>query len=183
MMTEDDRHSEINDVIKKLRKDAVALSDSEVKFYISQYEEQTEQGRHLETERSTVTNIVGAVAAAILVYMGTKEFNAERLSWLAPLASLALTALGLYGFIMSRVLYGRFLKHMDFAYGFRRLLEERLPAVEAKTIREVVNGMHKKEIRLHRLWPAFNLAVAILGLALAIWLSWEVAHPKIDSLK
>ena len=144
--------------------------ENEIAFLISQYEEHTEQGRHLETERSTVTNIIGAVAAAILVYMGSTDFHSEY--WWT---GLTLTILGAYGFVMTRELYSRFLRHMDFAYGFRYALEQQLPASGEASIREVVNSLHSKRLRLHHLWPAFNLLIAVLGIFLAIWI---YLHPK-----
>jgi hypothetical protein len=167
-----ERHKEIRRALA-IPADPVALSDVETDFYISQYEEHTEQGRHLETERSTVTNIVGAVAAAILVFMGTKEFHPDRLSWFLPLAPLMLAALGLYGYQMTKVLYDRIRKSMDFAYGFRYVLEKRLSAKEAETLHGAVSQFYTKDIRLHKLWPAFNLTIAIIGVVLsAIAVVW-----------
>jgi hypothetical protein len=175
---EQERHATIRAELN-IPKAPPPLPSSEAEFYLSQYEEHTEQGRHLETERSTMTNIVGAVAAAIIVFMGTKEFDPHRLSWLAPLTPLTLTALGIYGYTMSEELYARFLKHMDLAYGFRYVLETRLPAHTATDLHKIVGEIpeHKKDVAIHNLWRAFHLAIAISGIVLAVWILWTLNWP------
>ena len=87
------------------------------------YLEEITQGRHHETQRVNVTNLVIAVAAAILALATfDKALNRSDL----PL-TIFLIVLGMFGAAFSSKHYERFRKHMLCARNYRNAIDATLP--------------------------------------------------------
>jgi len=126
-------------------------------------EEYWAQGRQLETQRSTVTNFVITIAAAILVFIAQKGFIPTSL----PLG-VFLFFLGLYGAIISEKLYERwqFVRHR--ARHWRRRINELKPDAQLLELMELADKKYHhplQHVRLHWLWVCLHISIAAIGLA------------------
>src|SRR5437868_4603714 len=86
------------------------------------YEENVTEGRHHETQRATVTNLVIAIAAAVL---GLVTYDKAITHLDLPL-TIFLVFLGVFGAAFSSKYYERFRLHMKRAKKYRNALDKLL---------------------------------------------------------
>lgn len=156
-----------------MREDEIKLSAD---VFWKLYSEHCVQGRHHESQRSTVIGVTLAVAAAIT---GIATFD-KGLGGLADGAmSIFLIFLGIFGAGFSLKHYERFNLHMQRARHYRDALDKLLPDQPIGRLKSEADKKHEKEFprmckwRLYRWWVGLNLAISLLGVALlviAIWL-------------
>ncbi len=145
------------------------------------YQEHCTQGRHHETQRATVTNLIVAVSAGIISLVTyDKQINLTDL----PLTAF-LTAIGLFGAALSHKHYERFCFHMDRAREYRNELDKLVPQAKITALKQAADDIHKKHfsrgdlaIRLNWLWLCLHFLIAILGVLLSIlaFLNIDVIH-------
>lgn len=143
------------------------------------YQEYYAQMRHYEMQRSTVTNLLLLVAAAILAFITyDKALSRSDL----PLTGL-LVIIGLFGAAFSLKHYERSSFHIERARKFRDKLDELLFESTLIThLKREADALHKKNHpilsrnyrgwwRVHRLWVVLHLLIAALGLLLTIFIA------------
>ena len=91
------------------------------------YQEHCNEGRHHETQRSTVTNLVIVVAAGVI---GLITYD-KGITWADLPLTCFLILLGLFGAVFTLKHYERFAMHMARARSYRDALDELLPKVDA----------------------------------------------------
>lgn len=134
-------------------------------------EEQWTQGRHSESQRATVTNIVFTISAVIIGFLVQKGFSLTSL----PLAIL-LILLGIYGAVTSAKLYERWQFHMRRARYWRRRIDELHPDAQIEQLKAEADAEHKlkysnlERIQLYQLWLALHILIALIGLASTIFI-------------
>jgi hypothetical protein len=134
------------------------------------YQENTTQGRHHEVQRQTVTNIVIAIAGAVITLVGLDK--AVSLADL-PLG-LFLTLVGMWGALFSAKYYERFDLHMERARRYRKALDECVPEAQLEELKQEADEAHNSEWpRLHRVrlfwcWIGTHLIVAAIGLIVVV---------------
>ena len=139
------------------------------------YAEHCTQGRHHETQRSTVIGIVLAVSAAIIGVITFDKQIAGRGDW--PL-SLLVIALGIFGAGFCMKHYERFSLHMQRARYHRDALDALLPGMPLRRLKSEADERHSTEFpvvqkwRLHRWWVVLNLFVVTLGGGLFVISVW-----------
>lgn len=145
------------------------------------YQEHCTQGRHHETQRSTVISAVMAVSAAVIGIVTFDKTIAAPAD--LPLAFL-LVVLGLFGAGFAMKHYERFNLHMERARRHRDALDALLPGQPLRRLKQEADLANKTEFprmhkwRLHYWWLTLNLIVALVGVALlviAIWFPIKVA--------
>ncbi len=140
------------------------------------YQEHCTQGRHHEDQRATVTNLVIALAVAMIGLLSYKDLS--RTMW--PLAVMVLL-LGLFGALFSLKHYERFRFHMKCAGEYRDALEVLLPASKLAEHRMNAKTEHGTKygavaaIHLFIFWMLLNLAITTLGTVL-LWASLNSAQ-------
>ena len=120
-------------------------------------QEEWNQARHLESQRSTMTNFIIIIAAGIQGFLAEKGFKQESL----PL-TLVLFIIGVYGAIFSWKLAGIWKFHVDLALELRKRLSALYPDSQFEKISEEVGGRYRNRFLL---WPGIPL-----------WLLWVVLH-------
>lgn len=134
------------------------------------YAENTAHGRHHETMRATVTNIVLIIAGAVLTVIGfSKGIQFDH--W--PLTGF-LIFVGLFGAIFVIKHYERYCLHMERARQYRNSLESHLPQTNILLLKSKADAEHKKEFRrlvdwkLSKFWVALHMIVASFGVVLTV---------------
>jgi hypothetical protein len=125
-------------------------------------EEQWTQCRHLETQRSMVTNFVITISAAILAFIAHKGFVPASL----PLGGF-MFFLGLYGAVASGKIYERWQFTGNRALYWCKRINELRPDSNSLQLQEIADkGYYHilQRVRLHWLWAALHLSISIVGL-------------------
>jgi len=139
------------------------------------YQEHCTQGRHHETQRSTVVSAIIAVSAATI---GIITFDRSIAAPIDVPLSVILIVLGLFGAGFSMKHYERFSLHMERARRHRDALDALLPGQPLATLKADADRAHALKFsrlekrRLHHWWSILNLAVAFIGaclLVIAVW--------------
>jgi len=140
------------------------------------YQEHLTQGRHHETQRSTMTNLFVSICAASL---GLFALGKDPM-WVHLFLSLFLIALGIFGAVFSAKHYERFWMHIERARGYRDALERCIPETGLKSIKEAADKRAKEKypklysLRLFWFWIFIHVLIVLIGLVLSIWSSAHV---------
>lgn len=143
--------------------------------FLKMYQEHCTQGRHHETQRSTVISAVMAVSAAVIGII-TFDMTVAAPADL-PLA-LFLVVLGVFGAGFSMKHYERFNLHMERARRHRDELDALLQGQPLRRMKEEADMAHRQDFprmykwRLHYWWLTLNLFVALVGVALLVIAIW-----------
>lgn len=133
------------------------------------YQEERNQGRQSETQRSTIANFIITISAVVLGFLVQKGFTPESL----PLAIL-LIGLGVYGAVISAKLYERWQYHMRRARRWRKRVDELNPDAKIEICKKKAKKEQKKKhpilwkVRLHWLWSALHISIALSGVICVI---------------
>lgn len=154
------------------------------------YEEHVTEGRHHETQRATVTNLVIAIAAGVLALV---TFDKAITLIDLPL-TIFLIFLGVFGAAFSSKYYERFQLHMKRAREYRNALDDILSTQIGdsrrflKDLKKAADEHHEQSFAdapegktnwqrwmsfihrrgLYQLWISFHLLITVLGLVLTI---------------
>ncbi|NER84836.1 MAG: hypothetical protein F6K42_36030 [Leptolyngbya sp. SIO1D8] len=137
------------------------------------YEEDWQQARQAEDQRTAITNITLIIVPALVGFISQTGFSISAL----PL-TLLLIVLGIYGAVTSQKLYERHCYFSDRSGFWREKINELHPKLEINQIRNNARSKHTKrfkyleKIRLYSLWLALHLLVALIGLILTIVVLW-----------
>ncbi len=140
------------------------------------YNEHCDWERHHETQRSSVTSILIAVAAGIL---GVVTFDGHINAVDVPLTGF-LVFLGIFGALFSAKQYNSFSKHQERANKIREALDAALPDAKILELRKAADAACENKdrfisrLRLHHFWNALDILIALIGLLLTIgaFLNW-----------
>ncbi len=146
------------------------MGDTEA--WIRMYEEQVRHGRHHEALRSQSTNIIVAVSAALVAFLGS-----EAASELSPLAvGTFMAIINVYGFFLSIKHYERSRMHVTVAGEYRKVVSAS-SILNGTTIDEARERGRKKHqgrfklsrwIRAYMLWSGLHVALALIGVLIAV---------------
>lgn len=133
------------------------------------YQEHCTQGRHHESQRSTVTSILLSVSAGGLALV---SLDKQVTTGDIPIG-LLLIGIGIFGAVFSAKLYERFRMHMKRARQYRDALEATIPDSDLKKLKRKADARHREDetlsnLPLNRLWICINLLVAILGVVVLV---------------
>ncbi len=121
--------------------------------------------RHHEEQRTAASNILAAIAAGLIVALGTEQLS--RLSEIA--VSGALILMGLFGMIFCGKLSELIKLHSKRSYAYLGELDKEIAAVEINAMRASVKEDHKKAYpyfsgkRLSHIWVGFHAAILLAG--------------------
>jgi hypothetical protein len=127
------------------------------------------QGRHHETQRSAMSQIVFVIAGALLAFTGSNgATNPGR-----ELIAGCLIVLGIVGAVFSMKQYERSRLHASIGGAHRSQLES-IISVDLGHIRNLAEAGHDARnsrlvrIRLHWLWALMHLGISLLGVVLLV---------------
>jgi hypothetical protein len=134
------------------------------------YQEHCTQGRHHETQRSTVAGALIAISGAVV---GLVTFDRGISSIDLPL-TLFLFLLGAFGAVFSAKHYERFSLHMERARRYRDELDGLLQDSPLKRLKAAADSHHNKQfpklksLRLNQFWLWLYIFIATLGVVLSV---------------
>jgi hypothetical protein len=147
------------------------------------YEENYNNARHHETQRSTVTNFIIIIAGGISSLVAVGGF-----SLLDTPLTLLLTLIGIFGALFSMGHYERYKRSKERAKAYLNELDYVLFEKDystLKTIKLITDRKRKSEspylnrfYDTHAMWVALPLLVALLGAALTILCLLQVGGPQ-----
>ena len=147
------------------------------------YQEHCTQGRHHESQRSSVAAALIAVAGAII---GLVTFDDSISGWDVPL-TLLLAAIGAFGALFSAKHYERFSMHMERARAYRDALDETLPGRPLKPLKVAADEISARDfplirpLRLNRFWTGLYLLICAIGLVLIVVAAVSPTPRKTDA--
>jgi hypothetical protein len=139
------------------------------------YQEHCTQGRHHESQRSTVISAVMAISAAVIGLVTFDKSIAGAAD--VPLAFL-LIVLGAFGGGFAMKHYERFSLHMERARRHRDALDALLPGQPLRQLKQQADSAHNSQFphlhkwRLHYWWLTLNLILAVVGVVLLVVAVW-----------
>ena len=127
------------------------------------------QARHHETQRSTMSQIILAVAAALVGFSGSTAASPQG-RWAV---ALFIVLVGLFGALFSMKQYERSRFHMTAAGLHRRQLEKEIGLDLSTLRRAAVDRQKERHPRtepwsLHVFWTGIHILIAGLGLVLLL---------------
>ncbi|MEO3972402.1 hypothetical protein [Streptomyces sp. CAU 1734] len=139
------------------------VSEEAIRFY---WKEHREQLRQCETQRSTLTNLLIVVTAALSALIVQQKFTLNVM----PLCFFVILA-GVYGAVAVSKYYERASYHLFQARALtRNLVEQGVLGSDGELIRARVEHYRRfprlHRVRLHRLWVYLHLAIILYGLSL-----------------
>jgi hypothetical protein len=150
------------------------------------YQDQYTHIRHYDSQRSTVTNLLIVIAAALLTFV-TYDKTINRAD--IPLTGM-LCIIGLFGVIFSIKYRERISINFQRLMVYRDKLDELL--FDSKLIRvldEEADRLHDKKfprlhagylssVKVNRLWLVLHMLISLIGLVLTVWaIFWPQASP------
>lgn len=151
----------------------IKLSDAERNVLLELYKDNVTQGRHHETQRSTITTFCFAFAGVLLGLIAKDGTIKHGNRWLA----VGLIVVSVLGLLLNLKLYERVQLHMDRARNYRRALNSvnLLSAANLRIdeLKMMADETHAKKypmfdwIRYHWIWSALYFALTVLGIVLA----------------
>ncbi|MBG0819591.1 hypothetical protein HS048_02305 [Planomonospora sp. ID91781] len=141
------------------------ISDEAIRAY---WKEHREQLRQCETQRSTLSNLLIIITAALSALIVQQRFSL----YVLPLCAF-ISMIGLYGAVAVSKYYERASYHLSQARALTKDLAERgvlgtdERLVKARTDHySAFPRIHR--IRLHRLWMVLHFAIGLYGLSLLL---------------
>jgi hypothetical protein len=132
------------------------------------WKEHREQLRQSETQRSTLTNFLLVVTAGLSALIVQQKFAAPMIA-----LSIFICVLGMYGALTVAKYYERAAYHLRQARALAEVLVS-LGALGSDELLEVKRVEHYKQfailrrLRLHHLWVALHIFVALYGIVLTV---------------
>jgi hypothetical protein len=160
------------------------LKDNDAKEILWRlYQDNYDNARHHESQRSTVTNFIILIAGGIGTIVSVGGFTRQDL----PL-TLLLVGLGIFGALFSSSHYERYKRSKERAKAYLRELDFILFESEKeifKKIKITTDDKRKKKhptlnklYDVHWLWMFLPLMVTVLGIALSLMCWFRVGEPK-----
>lgn len=134
------------------------------------YEEHCQWERHHEEQRASATNLMIAVAAAVL---GVVTYDG-RIAWADLPPTLFLATQGVFGSVFVAKQYERFAMHQRRAGKYREAIDRVAPELGIRALRSESDQENDKrfprlhKVRLHRFWTALHASIAAFGFILTI---------------
>ena len=145
----------------------IMLSDAERSVLLELYKDNVTQGRHHETQRSTITTFCFAFAGAFLGLIAKEGTIKYENRWL----TVGLIVVSLLGLLLNHKLYERVQLHMDRARNYRSALNSANLRIDE--LKWMADETHAKAypvfgwIRYHWMWSALYFVLTVLGIVLA----------------
>jgi len=145
----------------------IKLSDAERNVLVELYKDNVTQGRHHETQRSTITTFCFAFAGAYFGLIAKDGMIKYENRWL----TVGLIVVSLLGLLLNHKLYERVQLHMERARNYRSALNSTNLRIDE--LKWMADEAHDKGymvfhlIRYHWIWSALYCVLTVLGIVLA----------------
>lgn len=122
--------------------------------------------QHHENQRTNASNILAAIAAAVMVALGTDQISQE----ISIVLSIFLICLGLFGWVFCSKLYALMKLHAERSYEYLRALDEEISDVRIDEMKKRASSKNNtkfkslNKIGLNKIWGLYHLSILCLGL-------------------
>jgi hypothetical protein len=143
--------------------------DNKLEILWRMYNEHVTMGRHHEIQRSTMSQIILAVAGALVGFFGSTGASSQN-RWAV---AIFIVILGVFGALFSAKQYERSKFHMS-AAGLHRVELEKLAGVNLSKIRGDAEDKQKKDFpiteawSLNKFWTGIHALIAVFGAILLV---------------
>lgn len=126
--------------------------------------------KHHENQRTTASNILTAIAAGLIVALGTGNLSLE----IKILISLLLSVMGFFGYVFCSKLYALIVLHGDRSYEYLKIIEIDCKEVDIAAIKNIAKTKNEKifkrfsKLGLNTIWKSFHLFICFSGVGLLI---------------
>ena len=123
---------------------------------------------HHENQRTNASNILAAIAAGLLVALGTGAITYQ----IQIAISMLLVMIGVFGYLFSIKLYCLIQLHAKRSYQCLEALDKEIAAGEIAKIKAIAKEDNESRfgrlhrIGLNRIWASFHLAITTIGIVL-----------------
>lgn len=132
----------------------------------SLYVSEREFIQHHENQRTSASNILTAIAAGLIVALGTEQLN----DIIELSICLVLMALGLFGYAFCGKLSALIKLHAQRSYEYLKVLDEEIVQVDINALKKKAQESHAEEhenfskVRLSTIWSKFHLFIFMSGI-------------------
>jgi len=122
--------------------------------------------QHHENQRTNASNILAAIAAGVMVALGTDKLSVE----VSVILSALLIALGLFGWVFCSKLYALMKLHAERSYEYLAVLDEDIAEVQISEMKKKASAKNNekfsrfKKIGLNKIWGWFHLTIMFAGI-------------------
>lgn len=130
--------------------------------------------KHHENQRTSASNILAAIAAGVMIALGTGKLSEE----VSVILSGLLIALGLFGWIFCGKLYALMKLHAERSYQYLNALDEEIPTVDIAGLKKAASAKNEQKFKkfnklgLNKIWGWFHLSIFASGF---VFLAMNVA--------
>lgn len=127
--------------------------------------------KHHENQRTTASNILAAIAAGLIVALGTDKLSIE----IQILISFLLSVMGFFGYVFCTKLYALIMLHAGRSYEYLKILDANFKEIDVVAIKNLAKAKNKErfkrfgKIGLNTIWRIFHLFICFTGLLLFIF--------------
>jgi hypothetical protein len=127
--------------------------------------------KHHENQRTTASNILAAIAAGLIVALGTDKLSIE----IQILISFLLSVMGFFGYVFCTKLYALIMLHAGRSYEYLKILDANFKEVDVVAIKNLAKTKNKErfkrfgKIGLNTIWRIFHLFICFTGLLLFLF--------------
>ena len=131
----------------------------------SLYVSEREFIQHHENQRTSASNILTAIAAGLVVALGTEQLN----DIIELSICVILMAMGLFGYAFCGKLSALIKLHAERSYQYLKVLDEDIVQVDIKQLKKIASENHEEayntfsSVRLSNIWSYFHLFIFITG--------------------
>lgn len=122
--------------------------------------------KHHENQRTTASNILTAIAAGLIVALGTGNLSVE----IQMLISYLLSVIGFFGYVFCTKLYALIKLHASRSYEYLKILDSNFKEINVLEIKDLVQTKNKDNFKyfgklgLNTIWRIFHLFICCTGL-------------------
>lgn len=122
--------------------------------------------QHHENQRTNASNILTAIAAGVMVALGTDQLNVQ----VSIVLSIMLVVIGLFGWIFCAKLYALMKLHAERSYQYLAVLDQEVAAVQISELKKVASKKNQSKFKilnkigLNRIWGGFHMSIFFAGL-------------------
>ncbi|MEQ9263558.1 MAG: hypothetical protein RLP14_10390 [Owenweeksia sp.] len=140
--------------------------------------------KHHENQRTTASNIAAAIAAGLIVALGTGELSNE----IQVLISFVLSAIGFFGYVFCSKLYALIMLHAGRSYQYLNLLDKSFPDIDVEKIKSKAKKQNEQKFKriakigLNKIWKMFHMFICLTGLMLFLFYTTKLIIQSINSI-
>lgn len=159
--------------------------DSNAGMLWSLYMSERDFIRHHEEQRVNASNILAAIAAGLIVAMGSVDMTAE----VRLMISVLLMSIGLFGYLFCGKLYALIQLHALRSYEYLDALEAAMPGLNIGAHKASVKKQHKKRfpffgrLPLNTVWSLFHLLIFAAGFLFLLQSMGLVSMDWMDNIR